>query len=144
MTSQVERWVAKLDAMAAHEIAELFRTEKVTGTPGDSRRCPIANFLRNKTDACNIMTSGHGVVWDEKARSLWTGAFRVRTLSYDTRIMKVTGGIREFVKLFDSGEFKDLRGPRTPMYPPVSEISAAIDIAMAAISYKQSDMVKAG
>ncbi len=106
-TTEVTRWAEKLDEMTANEIAALFRAEGVTGIPGSTRRCPVANFLKSRAQVVGICVGGGWIDWME----IVPGDDNVpRTVSGQFLSKSSTGGIREFVERFDNGGFPYLRG----------------------------------
>lgn len=128
-TTEVTRWVEKLDSMTADQIAALFREEGVKGIPGVSMRCPIANFLASKGRVVDISVSGASVVWREVIPDE-TGRIGIK---YGRFISESgNGGIREFVSRFDRGAYSELRSVRLDRYcPPTEEVLELPTLALA-------------
>lgn len=127
-TTDVTQWVEKLDEMTANEIAALFRQEGVTGIPGQTSRCPIANFLKRKGQVMVISVGGGWVDWTE---TLTTGnTVDIRHGNFVSKHSR--GGIREFVERFDFGEYPQLRAFH---YSPhvMSDVLKASSYALAGV-----------
>lgn len=130
LPTPVDQWVTKLDGMSADAIAELFLEEGITGEPGESYRCPIANFLRTKGKVLQITVTGRGIQWVERAAK----GYRItnyanpvlvsdETTEVRTGVRAVSGGIREFVSRFDTGGYPELREQGAMIYPTIAQMT---------------------
>lgn len=109
-TSEVYQWASKLDAMDADDIAGFFRAEGVTGRPGMSGRCPIANFLSRYAATEFVSVGVRAVWWVELVRSP-DGSGLGEFVDGVYRIADGPSGIKDFVLSFDNGQYPDLVQP---------------------------------
>lgn len=109
-TSEVYQWASKLDAMDADDIAEFFRAEGVTGRPGLSQRCPIANFL-SRYAATEFVSVGVRAVWWVELVASPDGSEFGGFVDGVFRTSDGPSGIRSFILRFDDGQYPDLIEP---------------------------------
>lgn len=101
--SEVTEWIKTLEAMTGDEIADLLRTEKVSGRFASVGRCPVAEFLRTKGAVAEIAVYGGMIEWTE----LVVGPDGNPRIDHGHAL--TPHGICEFVYRFDAGMYPDLK-----------------------------------